>query len=102
VASVIVTPTAQRDLEYLIRTHSLPATTTDRVKHILEPLGQFPHMGAPLHGRWARFRFMLGPWRWMIVVYRYDEATDQVAIVTFQDGRSSRAPSLAASSPDRS
>jgi hypothetical protein len=38
----------------------------------------------------------------MIVVYRYDEATDQVAIVTIQDGRSSRAPHQAASSPGTS
>jgi hypothetical protein len=51
VASVTVTPTAQRDLEYLMRTHSLPATTIDRLKRVLEPLRQFPNMGAPLHGR---------------------------------------------------
>jgi hypothetical protein len=49
-------------------------------------------LGAPLEGRWAGFRFILGPWRWMIVVYRYDEAIDQVAVVTIRDGRSAGAP----------
>ena len=47
-------------------------------------------LGAPLHGRWSNYRFMLGPWRWMIVVYVYLDSTDRVAIVTIQDARSSR------------
>jgi hypothetical protein len=37
------------------------------------------------------YRFVLGPWRWMLIVYVFDEAQDRVAIVTIQDGRSSRA-----------
>lgn len=90
-ASVIVTPTARRNLQRLIETHSLPASTTARVATSIAPLGLFPLLGAPLEGRWAGFRFVLGPWRWMIVVYRYDETTDQVAIVTIQDGRQARA-----------
>jgi hypothetical protein len=57
----------------------------------MEPLSRFPLLGAPLSGRWASFRFVLGPWRWMVVVYEYDEAADQVAIVTVQDGRTVRA-----------
>ena len=89
--TVIVTPTARHDLDTLIRTHSLPASTRERVKRSLEPLGRFPLLGSPLHGRWARFRFILGPWRWMIIVYEFDEAADRVAIVTIQDGRSARA-----------
>jgi len=44
-------------------------------------------LAAELGGRWAGFRFVLGPWRWMIVVYVFDEADDRVAIVTIQDGR---------------
>ncbi len=90
-AAVIVTPTALRDLEDLIRTHSLPPTTRERVKRSIEPLGRFPGIGAPLLGRWADARFVLGPWRWMIIVYQYDEAADRVAIVTIQDGRTARA-----------
>lgn len=89
-ASVIVTPTAGRNLAELIETHSLPGTTRERVKRALEPLAQFPLLGAPLEGRWNGFRFVLGPWRWMLVVYRYDEVLDRVAIVTIQDARSAR------------
>jgi plasmid stabilization system protein ParE len=92
VTAVIVTPTAREDLEGLIRTHSLPASTRERVKRSLEPLRRFPLIGAPLHGRWAGLRFILGPWRWMIAVYHYDEPAGRVSVVTIQDGRSARAP----------
>ena len=33
---------------------------------------------------------MLGPWRWMLVVYVYFDDDDRVVIVTVQDARSSR------------
>ena len=91
-ATVVVTPTARRNLDVLIETLSLPPSTRDRVKASLEPLRRFPRLGGVLDGRWADFRFVLGPWRWMIVVYRYDEALDQVAIVTIRDARSARSP----------
>ncbi len=90
---VVITPTAAEDLERLIRTHSLPPTTRDRLKRSIGPLQAFPSLGAPLAGRWADFRFVLGPWRWMIVVYAFDEAADRVAIVTIQDAPSGRAAS---------
>ena len=91
-ARVVVTPAAVEDLERLIATHSLPADTTDRVRRSIEPLGRFPPLGRALEDRWAGFRFVLGPWRWMIVVYMYDEADERVAIVTIQDGRAARWP----------
>jgi plasmid stabilization system protein ParE len=91
-ASVVVAPTAQRNLESLIETHSLPRSTRERVHRALEPLQEFPLLGAPLEGKWAGFRFILGPWRWMLVVYRYDQALDRVAVVTIRDARSARAP----------
>jgi plasmid stabilization system protein ParE len=94
-ASVLVSPRAQRNLERLIQTHALPDSTLDRFRRSIEPLGRFPLLGAPLSGRWDQFRFVLGPWRWMIVVYAYDETADQVAIVTVQDGRSARAATSA-------
>jgi plasmid stabilization system protein ParE len=87
-ATVVVTPTARADLDSLIRSLSLPASTVDRVKASVRPLVRFPLLGAPLHGRWARYRFVLGPWRWMLIVYVYDEAADRVAVVTIQDARS--------------
>ncbi|MGH2466858.1 MAG: type II toxin-antitoxin system RelE/ParE family toxin [Candidatus Limnocylindrales bacterium] len=90
-ATVPITPTAQRNLVRLIETHTLPSTTIDRFRRSLEPLRSFPLLGAPLEGRWVGFRFVLGPWRWMIVVYRYDAPTDEVQVVTVKDARSARA-----------
>jgi hypothetical protein len=90
---VVVMPTAAEDLARLIVTHSLPADTSERVKRSLRPLADFPLLGAALEGRWQGFRFILGPWRWMGLVYLVDE--EQVSVVTVQDGRSSRAPTSA-------
>jgi plasmid stabilization system protein ParE len=90
---VVVMPTAAEDLARLIVTHSLPADTSERVKRSLRPLADFPLLGASLEGRWQGFRFILGPWRWMVIVYLVDE--EQVSVVTVQDGRSSRAPTSA-------
>ena len=89
-AHVEVSATAREDLDRLIVSHSLPADTRARVKETLEPLRRFPMFGAALGGRWSGFRFVLGPWRWMIVVYAYLKDEDRVVIVTIQDGRSSR------------
>ena len=47
--------------------------------------------GTPLEGRWNKHRFVLGPWRWMLIVYVYDSDADIVAVVTIQDGRSATA-----------
>jgi hypothetical protein len=51
-------------------------------------LEQFPSMGSALSGRWGGFRFLLGPWRWMLLVYVYLEAEERVVVVTIQDARS--------------
>ena len=92
-ARVELSAAASEDLERLIHTHSLPANTKERVKRSLQPLGRFPLLGAALEGRWSSFRFVLGPWRWMVVVYVYVETDDRVVVLTIQDGRSSQAPS---------
>ncbi len=91
-ASVVITPTAKRNLDGLIRDLSLPASTVERFSRSIESLGAFPLLGAQLIGRWSGFRFVLGPWRWMIVVYAYDEDADEVAIVTIRDARSATSP----------
>jgi hypothetical protein len=91
VARVEITPEAITRLDALIRTHSLPYDTRERVAHSLAPLSSFPRIGSPLHGRWDGFRFNLGPWRWLIAVYVYDESTDTVFVVTIQDTRSAEA-----------
>ena len=90
-ATVVVADSAQVDLNALILTHTLPASTRDRVRTALGPLATVPLLGPALTGRWQGLRFILGPWPWMLVVYGYDEATDQVSVVTIQDSRSARA-----------
>jgi hypothetical protein len=88
VARVELAAAAVEDLEALIRTHSLPADTSARVARSLRPLERFPLIGPALTGRWAGFRFVLGPWRWLLLVYVFIEAEDRVVVVTIQDGRS--------------
>ena len=88
---VLIAPEAAADLARLVTTHSLPANTPSRVRRSIEPLARFPLLGASLEGRWRDFRFVLGPWRWMLIVYAYDDETDLVAITTIQDGRTSTA-----------
>jgi plasmid stabilization system protein ParE len=91
VATVVLAEPAVANLDNLIDTHSLPLTTRQRVRASLEPLATFPRIGSKLEGRWQGFRFVLGPWPWMIVVYEYDEARDEVGVVTIQDSRSANA-----------
>lgn len=90
-ARVELATAAVEDLEDLIRTHSLPRDTRARVARSIKALGQFPKLGPALTGHWEGFRFVLGPWRWMIIVYVHLDAQDRVVIVTIQDGRSSTA-----------
>jgi hypothetical protein len=82
---------AIEDLDRMIVTHSLPADTRARVKRSLGLLERFPRLGRQLEGRWKPFRFILGPWRWMLIVYVCDEQRDEVLIATIQDARSSTA-----------
>lgn len=91
-ARVVVTERARTDLDRLIRTHSLPATTRARVMRPLAPLAELPGMGAPLPGRWAPSRFVLGPWRWMLLVYIVDPDRDLVIVLSILDGRSAASP----------
>jgi plasmid stabilization system protein ParE len=80
---------AVKDLERMIITHSLPPDTRERVRRSLRPLEQFPRIGRQLEGRWKPLRFILGPWRWMLILYSYEESDDLVLVVAFQDARSS-------------
>jgi plasmid stabilization system protein ParE len=98
VARVELSEAALEDLERLVRTHSLPADTKERLRRSLRPLERFPRLGPELEGRWSGLRFVLGPWRWMLVVYAYLELDDRVVVVTIQDGRSSAAPRSSAGS----
>jgi hypothetical protein len=91
VARVEFAAAAVEDLDRLIRTHSLPPDTRARVARSLRGLERFPLMGPALSGRWEGFRFVLGPWRWLVLVYVFIEPEDRVVVVTVQDARSSTA-----------
>jgi hypothetical protein len=45
-----------------------------------------PHPGGP------HWRFLLSPWRWMLLAYRYDADNDRIVVITIQDARSATAP----------
>ena len=90
-ADVELARSAVEDLDRLIAVLSLPSNTRERVRRSLAPLADFPRLGPELTGRWSGMRFLLGPWRWMLLVYEYDETADRVVILTIQDARSSSA-----------
>jgi plasmid stabilization system protein ParE len=92
VAHVQLSESALEDLERLILTHSLPPDTKERLGRSLGHLERFPLLGPELEERWSGLRFLLGPWRWMLVVYAYLEPDDRVVVVSVEDGRSSSAP----------
>jgi hypothetical protein len=90
-AEVRLSAIAVEDLDRMIITHSLPAETKARVKRSLRVLERFPRIGRELDGRWRPMRFILGPWRWMLIIYCYEQASDIVVVLTIQDARSSTA-----------
>jgi hypothetical protein len=92
VARVELTTVAIEDLDTLIRFLSLPSDTKERVRRSLTVLERLPRLGPELTGRWSGLRFLLGPWRWMLLVYRYDADDDRVVVITIQDARSATAP----------
>jgi hypothetical protein len=91
VARVELAAAAVGDLDSLIRTHSLPPDTRARVARSLRGPERLPLMGPALTGRWEGLRFVLGPWRWLVLVYVFIEPEDRVVVVTVQDALSSTA-----------
>jgi hypothetical protein len=89
VAGVEVARVAVEDLDRLISSLSLPADTRGRVRSSIQVLGRFALLGAELGGRWQGLRFVLGPWRWMLIFYEYRAEDDRVAVLTIHDARSS-------------
>jgi plasmid stabilization system protein ParE len=90
VSRVELSEAAASDIEHLILTHSLPADTKERLRRRLESLERFPLLGPALEGRWKDYRYVLGPWRWMVVVYECLD--DRVVATTIQDGRAKSSP----------
>ena len=91
-AQIIVSPRAKRDVDEAIGRLSLPADTWTRIARSLRVLETFPLSGPELGGRWAPVRFILGPWSWMLLLYSYDEASDQVFMLSMHDARSAASP----------
>ena len=75
--------------------HSLPADTRDRIRRSLRPLARFPFLGPEIGGRVPGLRFLVGPWRWMLLVYVYLEDESRDDVVAVEDGRSSAAATSA-------
>jgi plasmid stabilization system protein ParE len=96
VPRVELAPAAVEDLADLIDSHELPGDTWPRVVRSLRSLEHFPLSGRALDAPWSGYRFVLGPWRWMLLVYEYLEAEDRIVVVTIQDGRTSTSPTSGA------
>lgn len=93
-AQIFVTPRAQRDVAEAVAALDLPADTWGRIARSLRPLETFPLAGPELRGSWAPTRFVLGPWSWMILLYRYERSSDRVYVVAMHDGRSSTSATM--------
>lgn len=91
-AHVIVSARAREDLVRLRFTHRLPLNTWARVLRSVDHLTFAPLAGRAMSGDLEGFRSVLGPWPWMVIVYRYWEEIDAVAILRVYDGRSEEAP----------
>ena len=83
--------TAIERLERMIVTHSLPADTLARVQRSLRVVERFPSIGRRLEGHWRDLRLIVGPWRWLLIVYAYEQSADRVLVVSIQDARTSTA-----------
>lgn len=91
VTRVDVADVAAADLADLIAAHHLPPDTHARVASALRVLERFPESGRALIGAWDGFRLVIGPWRWMLIVYVYQPASDMATVVSIQDARNSTA-----------
>jgi plasmid stabilization system protein ParE len=94
VARVELSEEAVQDLDRLIVTHSLPSDTKQRLQRSLRPLERFPRMGAEVGERRPSYRFLIGPWPWLLVLYGYIESEDRVVVISIEDGRSASATAV--------
>jgi plasmid stabilization system protein ParE len=91
VAYVELSLAAIERLDRMIVTHSLPVDTRERVQRSLRVLERFPSIGRELDERWGGLRVIVGPWRWLLIVYVYEQSVGRVLVVAIQDARSSAA-----------
>jgi hypothetical protein len=92
VPRVELSDTAVAELDALIDLHHLPDDTRHRVARSLRVLEQFPYAGRGLTGSLSELRILVGPWRWLLLVYVALPDDDRVIVVSAQDARRSRAP----------
>ena len=72
--------------------HHLPADTWPRIRRSIDHLAFAPLAGQALTGDAVGHRYVLGPWSWMVVFYRYDSVADVVVVVSIRDGRAEATP----------
>ena len=89
-ARVVIAPAASEALDQLIHSLDLASNTREWVRAKLKLLSRFPRRGPELQGRWKGFRFVLGPWPRMLIVYAFDKEAYRVSVVTIRDARSAR------------
>jgi plasmid stabilization system protein ParE len=87
-ARVRVTARAVEDLAMLVASHGLRRDTGKRVSRRLRALREFPLLGRALSGRYEGMRYVLGPWPWLLIVYEFREASDDVIVLAMFDARS--------------
>lgn len=87
-AQVLITAEARRDIDAAASALELPSSHWGRIARSLGVLETFPLAGPRLKGRWAPLRFVLGPWPWMVLLYRYEKSTDRVFVVAMHGARS--------------
>jgi hypothetical protein len=87
-ASVEIARLAREELGEMVASRSLPADTEERMWRSLRTLEQFPLAGKALEGFWLGYRLVVGPWRWLLIVYRHFEEEDRVVVIGFRDARS--------------
>lgn len=91
-ARVRVTASAVEDLALLVASHGLPSDTGRRVARRLRALREFPLLGRALGGRYEATRYVLGPWPWLLILYEFREAPDEVVVLAMLDARSATSP----------
>lgn len=89
---VVITTNASRDLADLVERLSLPTDAPERVRRTIRNLSTFPDLGAPLGQGFGEQHFVVGPWSWMLIVYRHYPEPNEVAVLAIKDGRTSTAP----------
>jgi hypothetical protein len=89
---VRVTASAVEDLAQLVASHGLPPDTGRRVARRLRALREFPLLGRALGGRYEAPGCVLGPWPWLVILYVFREARDEVVVLAMLDARSATLP----------